>query len=427
MAEQRRMFSSSVLNTDEFAELSAAAKVLYFAMNMEADDYGFLKCVKQVMRMQNAKQKDLDALKAAGFILCFDSGVVVIRHWNVHNCIRPDRKRDTAFKDEFRRVTLNECKVYELTDAAQENPKNSPQPKENQQPLSAVCPADDGQMSAVCPPDDGQMTDKCPHSTVQVSTVQGSTGKESTGEVSPEGKERELKTGAITLSSLGGTSRGTPSETEQRTLPPRELAASQALSSLLMMQQGTAFHPSLSMPDGREFSSVNGMNGQETQGASNAQETAAAARAAKWGAVSASTSAQRATVSSDEPSDIVKMAQEMAHRALYGAPTAQQGTTFKPSLSMPDGTGYSSANGMDGRETNAPNDADMQPAAESGDAFQAPDLSSNSARKSPVKPVPASSCDPYVYPTEERLAASEAMVRAAFERLRQKKEREGSE
>lgn len=206
MAEQRRMFSGNVLNTDEFSELSQAAKVLYFFMNMEADDYGFLKCVKQLMRMQNARQKDLEALKAAGLILCFDSGAALIRHWHIHNCIRPDRKRDTTFKDEQRLVTLNESRVYVLKEECarpaaeieREDPKNSPQPKENQHPLSVNRPPDDGQKSAGCQADDGQTAVKCPHSTGKVST-----GKESTGERSQGENKKERETGLFPLSSSG--------------------------------------------------------------------------------------------------------------------------------------------------------------------------------------------------------------------------------
>lgn len=213
MAEQRRMFSGNVLNTDEFSELPQAAKVLYFFMNMEADDYGFLKCVKQLMRLQNARPKDLEALKAAGLILCFDSGAALIRHWHVHNCIRPDRKRDTAFKDEQRLVTLNESRVYVLKEEGaqpaegieRENAKNSPQPRENQHPLSVNRPPDDGQMSAGCQTDDGQTAVKCPHSTGKVSTGKVSTEKESTGERSGEEDKKERETGLFPLSSSGDT------------------------------------------------------------------------------------------------------------------------------------------------------------------------------------------------------------------------------
>ncbi len=211
MAEQRRMFSGNVLNTDEFSELSQAAKVLYFFMNMEADDYGFLKCVKQLMRLQNARPKDLEALKAAGLILCFDSGAALIRHWHIHNCIRPDRKRDTTFKDEQRLVTLNESRVYVLKEECarpaaeieREDPKNSPRPKEDQHPLSVDRPPDDGQMSGGCQADDGQTAVKCPHSTGKVSTGKVSTEKESTGERSGEEDKKERETGLFPLSSSG--------------------------------------------------------------------------------------------------------------------------------------------------------------------------------------------------------------------------------
>ncbi len=214
MAQQRRMFSGNVLNTDEFSELSPVSKVLYFFMNMEADDYGFLKCVKQLMRVQNARPKDLEALKAAGLILCFDSGVALIRHWHVHNCIRPDRKRDTAFKDEQRLVTLNESGVYVLKEECalpveeieRENPKNSPQAEENQHPLSVNRPPDGSQMSAGCQADDGQTADRCPHSIGKVSSGKVSQEKESTGEKNAGEHQKGRETGLFPPSSSGDIS-----------------------------------------------------------------------------------------------------------------------------------------------------------------------------------------------------------------------------
>ena len=104
MAE-RRMVSISLIDDDRFLDMSQGAQFLYFHLTMRADDDGFIT-PKKVMRLVGASQKDLDALINAGFLIPFESGVVVITHWRVNNTIRKDRYTPTSFQKEFNELTV---------------------------------------------------------------------------------------------------------------------------------------------------------------------------------------------------------------------------------------------------------------------------------------------------------------------------------
>ena len=90
MAE-RRMFSKTVIDSDAFLDLPPAAQALYFHLAMQADDDGFINSSRRIQRMIGAAEQDLSLLVDAGFLLRFDTGAVVVRHWKLHNYIRPDR------------------------------------------------------------------------------------------------------------------------------------------------------------------------------------------------------------------------------------------------------------------------------------------------------------------------------------------------
>ena len=110
MAE-RRMVSISLIDDDRFLDMSQGAQFLYFHLTMRADDDGFIT-PKKVMRLVGASQKDLDSLINAGFLIPFESGVVVITHWRVNNTIRKDRYTPTSFQKEFSELIINNG-VYE--------------------------------------------------------------------------------------------------------------------------------------------------------------------------------------------------------------------------------------------------------------------------------------------------------------------------
>ena len=89
------------------------SQALYFHLGMSADDDGFLANPRTIQRMIGAKPDDLAVLCAKGFVIPFDSGVVAIRHWRVSNYIRPDRYRETIYRDEASLVLLSESNIYE--------------------------------------------------------------------------------------------------------------------------------------------------------------------------------------------------------------------------------------------------------------------------------------------------------------------------
>lgn len=109
----RRMFSLDIVDTDKFLDMPISAQCLYFHLGMRADDDGFISSPKQIMRMTTCTQGDMRILIENGFIIPFESGIVVIRHWKQHNYIQSDRYRKTKFTEERSRLELTN-NVYML-------------------------------------------------------------------------------------------------------------------------------------------------------------------------------------------------------------------------------------------------------------------------------------------------------------------------
>ncbi len=91
------MFSTSVIGTDDFLDLPATAKVLYLYLIGGADDDGFIDRIKGIMRMVGAKSDDMKVLVAQKYLISFESGVVVIAHWKMHNSVRKDMYKPTKY------------------------------------------------------------------------------------------------------------------------------------------------------------------------------------------------------------------------------------------------------------------------------------------------------------------------------------------
>ena len=111
---QRRMFSKKITDTDLFLDMPMSAQCLYFHLNMAADDDGFIGNAKTIRRMVGASEDDFKLLMAKEFIIPFESGVVVIKDWKVHNYIRSDRYNETVYREEKEQLTQNENGQYEL-------------------------------------------------------------------------------------------------------------------------------------------------------------------------------------------------------------------------------------------------------------------------------------------------------------------------
>lgn len=111
MAE-RRMFAKTIIDSDAFLEMPATAQMLYFHLAMRADDDGFINSPKRIMRMIGSGEDDLKLLIIKKFIIPFESGVVVIKHWKIHNYIRKDTYSETRYKREKATLRLDENSAY---------------------------------------------------------------------------------------------------------------------------------------------------------------------------------------------------------------------------------------------------------------------------------------------------------------------------
>lgn len=99
MAE-RRMFSKKIVESDAFLDMPLSSQALYLHLNMEADDDGFVNSPKRIQRMIGASEDDLKLLLAKNFIIQFESGVVVVKHWKINNYIAKDRYHETVYLEE---------------------------------------------------------------------------------------------------------------------------------------------------------------------------------------------------------------------------------------------------------------------------------------------------------------------------------------
>jgi uncharacterized phage protein (TIGR02220 family) len=108
------MFSRKITETDRFLEMPLSSQALYFHLNMGADDEGFIDKAKTTQRTIGASDDDMKLLIAKGFLIPFDSGVVVIRHWRIHNYIRSDRFQSTLHQDEKTQLEYDHSKTAML-------------------------------------------------------------------------------------------------------------------------------------------------------------------------------------------------------------------------------------------------------------------------------------------------------------------------
>lgn len=113
MAE-RRMFAKTIVDSDMFIDMPMSARLLYYDLAMRADDDGFVNSPKKIMRFVGASMDDMNVLIAKQFIIPFESGVVVIKHWKIHNYIRKDTYKETPYKDEKALLYLDKNNGYRL-------------------------------------------------------------------------------------------------------------------------------------------------------------------------------------------------------------------------------------------------------------------------------------------------------------------------
>lgn len=124
------MFAKTIIDSDAFLDMPLSAQALYFHLSMRADDEGFINNPKKIQRMIGCSDDDMKILLAKNFVIAFDTGVVVIKHWRIHNYIRADRLVKTKYQDEREMLSVKDNGSYTL------------------------CPSLDSQMSVTCPSND---------------------------------------------------------------------------------------------------------------------------------------------------------------------------------------------------------------------------------------------------------------------------------
>ena len=113
MAE-RRMFAKTIIDSDSFLDMPLSAQSLYFHLSMRADDDGFINNPKKIQRMIGCADDDMKLLFVKNFIIPFENGVCVIKHWKIHNYIRSDRYKPTVYAEEKAQLTCKENGAYTL-------------------------------------------------------------------------------------------------------------------------------------------------------------------------------------------------------------------------------------------------------------------------------------------------------------------------
>ncbi|MFS1178688.1 replisome organizer [Enterococcus lactis] len=131
MAE-RRMFAKTIIDSDAFLDMPLSTQALYFHLSMRADDDGFINNPKKIQRMVGCGDDDLKLLMAKRFILVFESGVIVIKHWKIHNYIRNDRYKPTLYQDEKALLADKDNKAYTFAEELSKHNEKLGIPDDNQ-------------------------------------------------------------------------------------------------------------------------------------------------------------------------------------------------------------------------------------------------------------------------------------------------------
>ena len=111
----KRMFTMKIVDSDAFLEMPLSTQCLYFHLNMRADDDGFIGNPKRICKLIGCNNDDLKLLIAKRFVLVFDNGVIVIKHWRMHNTIQKDRYVPTTYSDELKQLGIKDNKSYTLS------------------------------------------------------------------------------------------------------------------------------------------------------------------------------------------------------------------------------------------------------------------------------------------------------------------------
>ena len=106
------MFAKTIIDSDAFVDMPLSTQALYFHLSMRADDDGFINNPRKVQRMIGASDDDMKVLIMKRFIIPFESGIVVIKHWKIHNYIQKDRYKPTVYAEEKKQLTVKDNGSY---------------------------------------------------------------------------------------------------------------------------------------------------------------------------------------------------------------------------------------------------------------------------------------------------------------------------
>ena len=139
MAE-RRMFAKTIIDSDAFLDMPLSSQCLYFHLSMRADDDGFLNNCKKIQRTIGASDDDLRLLMMKKFIIPFENGIVVIKHWKIHNYIQSDRYKPTVYQEEKSQLVLKRNRAYSLCSDELHEPDRAKLPESVVgQSVDAIC------------------------------------------------------------------------------------------------------------------------------------------------------------------------------------------------------------------------------------------------------------------------------------------------
>lgn len=108
------MFAKTIIDSDAFLDMPLSTQALYFHLSMRADDDGFVNSPKKIAKMIGGSDDELKLLLAKRFILGFDSGIIVIKHWRIHNYIQKDRYKETVYTEEKSLLAVNDNHGYTM-------------------------------------------------------------------------------------------------------------------------------------------------------------------------------------------------------------------------------------------------------------------------------------------------------------------------
>ena len=110
----KRMFAKTIVLSDAFLDMPMSARCLYFTLGMIADDDGFVNQPRSVMRQCGASEDDMKVLISKKFVIVFENGVIVIKHWRINNYLRNDRYKETAYTEEKEQLVMDKNGGYHL-------------------------------------------------------------------------------------------------------------------------------------------------------------------------------------------------------------------------------------------------------------------------------------------------------------------------